>query len=83
MSEPVRWSTLEARLSLSELPAFHRTFLRLHRPELPVDELPLRRVHQYVQQTLHRLVREGQARRLEDDFELLPEAIPAPYRRPP
>lgn len=80
MSKPIRWSELEARLPLHELPAFHRAFLRLHRPELNPDTLPLRRVQQYVSQTLNALVREGKARRVDADFELEAEQIPLPYR---
>ncbi len=80
MSKPLRWSALEARLPLQELPAFHRAFLRQHRPELNPDTLPLRRVQQYVSQTLHALAKEGKARRVDEDFELDAEQIPLPYR---
>ncbi|GEM83968.1 hypothetical protein [Meiothermus hypogaeus] len=80
MSAPLRWSALEARLPLHELPAFHRAFLRQHRPELKPDTLPLRRVQQYVSQTLYALVKEGKARRVGEDFELEAEQIPPPYR---
>lgn len=76
----VRWSALEAALPLNELPAFHRAFLKLHRPELAAENLPLRRVQQYVNQTLHLLVKEGRARAVEGDFELEPDCIPRPYR---
>lgn len=80
MSKPIRWSELEARLPLQELPAFHRAFLRQHRPELNPDTLPLRRVQQYVSQTLNALVKEGKARHVDEDFELEAEQIPLPYR---
>ncbi|WP_299430472.1 hypothetical protein [uncultured Meiothermus sp.] len=80
MDGPVRWSELEARVDLGELPAFHRAFLNLHRPELSADTLPLRRVQQYVSQTLYALVKAGRARRVDEDFEVPPEVIPEPYR---
>ncbi|MCX7783029.1 MAG: hypothetical protein N2318_05230 [Meiothermus sp.] len=80
MSKPIRWSELEARLPLQELPAFHRAFLHQHRPELNPDTLPLRRVQQYVSQTLNALVKEGKARRVDEDFELEAEHIPLSYR---
>lgn len=80
MNAPLRWSALEAQLPLPDLPAFHRAFLRLHRPELNPDTLPLRRVQQYVSQTLHSLVKAGKARLLDEDFELGAEQIPPPYR---
>ncbi|AWR85709.1 hypothetical protein [Meiothermus taiwanensis] len=76
----VRWSTLEAALPLNELPAFHRAFLKLHRPELAAETLPLRRVQQYVHQTLLLLVKEGRAKAVQGDFELVPDCIPPPYR---
>ncbi|ADD27494.1 hypothetical protein [Meiothermus ruber] len=76
----VRWSALEAALPLNELPAFHRAFLKLHRPELAVETLPLRRVQQYVSQTLHLLAQAGKARAVEGDFELEADCIPPPYR---
>jgi len=59
---------------------FHRAFLKLHRPELAPDTLPLRRVQQYVHQTLQGLVREGRASAIEEDFEVEPGCIPLPYR---
>ncbi|WP_337868085.1 hypothetical protein [Meiothermus sp.] len=76
----VRWSALEAALPLNELPAFHRAFLKLHRPELQPETLPLRRVQQYVNQTLHLLAKEGKAKAVQGDFELEPDCIPLPYR---
>lgn len=77
----VRWSALEAALPLNELPAFHRAFLKLHRPELQPETLPLRRVQQYVNQTLHLLEKEGKARLVDGNFELELDCIPFPYRR--
>lgn len=76
----VRWSGLESKIDLGELPAFHRAFLKLNRPELEADTLPLRRVQQYVSQTLHSLVQKGQAKQLDEDFEVETEAIPESYR---
>jgi hypothetical protein len=80
MSQRFRWSQLEAQIPLSELPSFHRAFLKLHRPELDPDTLPLRRVQQYVNQTLHLLAKEGKAKRMEEDFELERGAVPEFYR---
>ncbi|RIH81593.1 hypothetical protein Mterra_03069 [Calidithermus terrae] len=76
----LRWSELEAAIPLGELPAFHRAFLALHRPELQAQALPLRRVQQYVTQTLHTLAKQGLARPAEGDFELEAQALPEPYR---
>ncbi|GIW26590.1 hypothetical protein [Meiothermus sp.] len=80
MSEWLRWSDLEAQIPFHELPAFHRAFLKLHRPELSADTLPLRRVQQYVNQTLQSLALEGKARRVDEDYEVKPELIPYSYR---
>ena len=77
----VRWSLLESKIDLNELPAFHRAFLKLNRPELEADTLPLRRVQQYVSQTLHSLVQQGKARHLEEDYEVQPETIPEAYQK--
>lgn len=74
------WSELEAAIPLDELPAFHRAFLAMHRPELGAQALPLRRVQQYVTQTLHTLVGRGLAEVAEGDFKVVPEALPEPYR---
>lgn len=41
MRRRLRWSALEAQISLPEQPAFHRAFLQPHRPELAADTLPL------------------------------------------
>ncbi len=81
MSRRWRWSALEAQIPLPELPAFHRAFLKLHRPELAAETLPLRRMQQYVSQTLHLLEKEGKAWSVEGDFELELDCIPLPYRR--
>ena len=75
----LRWSELEASIPLAELPKFHRAFLRLHRPELQED-LPLRRVQQYVSQTLHSLVQQGKAVKEGEDFVLGVGEVPAGYR---
>ena len=80
MRQYLRWSEIEARIPLAELPSFHRAFLKHHRPELAPDTLPLRRVQQYVSQTLRLLVQQGKARQVEEDFELEPEPIPLPYQ---
>ncbi|ADH62295.1 conserved hypothetical protein [Allomeiothermus silvanus DSM 9946] len=81
----VRWSEVESRIELNELPHFHRAFLKLHRPELQADALPLRRVQQYVTQTLFQLVKSGQAQREEApdggvDFLVEEGAIPGDWR---
>jgi hypothetical protein len=51
----------------------------LHRPELEPDGLPLRRVQQYVSQTLHNLVQQGKARREGEDFWVDGGAVPVAY----
>lgn len=76
----IRWAELESKIGLNELPAFHRAFLKLNRPELEAETLPLRRVQQYVSQTLHSLVQTGKARKVGEDFEVPNEAIPEAYR---
>ncbi len=76
----IRWSQLEAAIPLDQLPTFHRAFLNLNRPELKADQLPLRRVQQYVSQTLHSLVQQGQAKQQEEEFWLEPDVIPEAYR---
>jgi hypothetical protein len=75
----LRWSQIEAAIPLDELPRFHRAFLNLHRPELNADTLPLRRVQQYVSQTLHSLVQQGKAMKEGDDVVLGMEEIPDGY----
>ncbi|PZA08141.1 MULTISPECIES: hypothetical protein [unclassified Meiothermus] len=89
MSRRVRWSEVESRIDLNELPRFHRAFLRLHRPELQADALPLRRVQQYVIQTLFQLAKSGRAQPEEDppsrggsgvDFLVEEDAIPEEWR---
>ncbi|HEU4741496.1 MAG TPA: hypothetical protein VFS50_07875 [Meiothermus sp.] len=76
----IRWSEVESWIDLNELPRFHRAFLNLHRPELQADTLPLRRVQQYVTQTLFQLVKGGQARREGEDFLVDEAAIPQDWR---
>lgn len=81
----VRWSEVESRIDLNELPRFHRAFLKLHRPELQADTLPLRRVQQYVTQTLFQLVKSGKAQQEEVlgsgvDFLVEEEVIPGDWR---
>lgn len=76
----IRWSVVESSIELGELPKFHRAFLKLHRPELEADTLPLRRVQQYITQTLFTLTKEGKAERAEEDFLVDLEAIPQAYR---
>jgi hypothetical protein len=72
------WSELESAIPLEELPAFHRAFLELHRPELEARALPLRRVQQYVSQTLRLLVGRGLAEGVEGDFKVGLEALQEP-----
>jgi hypothetical protein len=74
------WSQVEASIPLSDLPSFHRAFLNLHRPELEADQLPLRRVQQYVTQTLFTLVKEGKASKDGEDFRVGLELIPPQYQ---
>jgi len=59
--------------------------LKLHRPELQADALPLRRVQQYVTQTLFQLVKSGQAKQEEVlgsgvDFLVEEGVIPGDWR---
>lgn len=77
---PLLWSQLEASIPLSDLPGFHRAFLNLHRPELGADQLPLRRVQQYVTQTLFTLVKDGKASKSGEDFQVSLEVIPPEYQ---
>lgn len=72
----MRWSQLEAQIPLSDLPRFHRDFLVQHRPELQAQTLPLRRVQQYVSQTLLQLAQQGLALRQGDDFVVEAAQIP-------
>ncbi len=76
----LRWSEIEGKIELGELPMFHRAFLKLHRPELQADTLSLRRVQQYVSQTLHSLVKAGKATQQGEDFLVSLEALPADYQ---
>lgn len=64
MGKGVGWSTVETASPLAELPAVHRAFLKLHRPGLEADALPLRRVQQYMSQTLALLVAAGMAQKV-------------------
>lgn len=79
----IAWSAVESSIELGELPKFHRAFLKQHRPELEADTLPLRRVQQYVTQTLFSLAKEGKAERAGEDFLVDLEAIPEAYRAGP
>lgn len=76
----IRWSEVESRIDLNELPRFHRAFLNLHRPELQADTLPLRRVQQYVTQTLFQLLKGGRAQRVDEDFLVEEAVIPEDWR---
>lgn len=80
MRVPIRWSEVESRIALNELPRFHRAFLNLHRPELQADGLPLRRVQQYITQTLFQLVKSGRAQREGEDFLVEAGVIPEDWR---
>lgn len=75
----LRWSEIESKIELAKLPAFHRAFLNLHRPELEANALPLRRVQQYVSQTLHGLVKAGKATQEGEDFWVSTELLPPEY----
>lgn len=70
---PHSWRQLERQLDLSDLPAFHRTFLAWR--GIDAEAMPLRRVQQRVEAELNRLVAEGQAVRDGDDWRLRPEAL--------
>ncbi len=68
MGKGVRWSTVETASPLAELPAVHRAFLKMHRPGLEADALPLRRVQQYMSQTLALLVAAGMAQKVDGEY---------------
>ena len=60
------WRTIESRIPLDDLPAFHRAFLEW-RGVKDARQMPLRRVQQRVEAELNKLVRGGEAERSEDD----------------
>ncbi|GGK24802.1 hypothetical protein GCM10008955_18010 [Deinococcus malanensis] len=68
------WRSLETRVGLDGLPAFHRAFLTWRGVE-GADAMPLRRVSQRVEAELNRLVQAGQAARAGDDWLLVPGAL--------
>ncbi|MFC4426629.1 hypothetical protein [Deinococcus navajonensis] len=75
MSAPdLSWRTLETRVGLDALPAFHRAFL-IWRGVEGVPAMPLRRVAQRVEAELNRLVQAGQARRDGEDWWLSPGVL--------
>ena len=71
---PLSWRDLETRVSLDNLPAFHRA-VRMWRGVEGTAEMPLRRVGQRVEAELNRMVREGQARKEGDDWTLAPDVL--------
>ncbi|WP_135229717.1 hypothetical protein [Deinococcus fonticola] len=68
------WRSLESRVELSALPAFHRAFLRW-RGVKGADNLPVRRAEQRVQAELNRMVQGDLATREGDDWLLIPGAL--------
>jgi hypothetical protein len=77
----IDWRALEAQIPLDELPAFHRAFLDLTRPEKDWQEVSLRQVQGKVQASLKQLEREGLAK-VEAGRLLVPiQMIPEAYRR--
>ena len=58
----IDWHALERSLPLDDLPAFHRAFLALARPEEDYSEAPLRQVQGKVQASLKALERSGGAK---------------------
>lgn len=73
-SSPLSWRALETRVGLDRLPDFHRAFLTW-RGVPDVADMPLRRVGQRVEAELNRMVQAGEARKVEDDWELSPGAL--------
>jgi hypothetical protein len=73
----VDWHSLERRIPLDELPAFHRAFLALVDPSEKWDKTLLRRIQGKVQANLKRLRREGRAeksgKKLWVDVDLIPD----------
>lgn len=72
----VDWSLLERDIPLFSLPAFHRNFLQLNRPELNSAEIPLRQVQQFVMQTLNNLLNSGAAKRIEGEIWVHKSTLP-------
>ncbi|WP_424952344.1 hypothetical protein [Deinococcus sp.] len=68
------WRELETRTGLDALPAFHRAFLTWRGVE-DAAAMPLRRVSQRVEAELNRLVQAGQAKKQEDDWLIVPDAL--------
>lgn len=68
------WRSLETRVGLEDLPAFHRAFLTWRGVE-GAASMPLRRVSQRVEAELNRLVQAGQAQRAGDDWLLAPGTL--------
>ncbi|GGM18120.1 hypothetical protein [Deinococcus aerophilus] len=73
-SPPVSWRTVETRVGLEDLPAFHRAFLTWRGVEGAPD-MPLRCVSQRVEAELNRLVQGGVARRENGDWLLDPGTL--------
>ena len=71
---PVSWRSLETRVGLDALPAFHRAFLRWRGVE-GAEAMPLRRVQQRVEAELNRMVQGDLATREGDDWRLIPGAL--------
>ena len=68
------WRTIETRVPLDDLPAFHRAFLSWRGVE-EAQQMPLRRVQQRVEAELNKLVRDGSAERVGDDVLISREAL--------
>ncbi len=58
----IDWLKLQRRIPLDELPAFHRAFLAIVRPEEAWDKAPLRQVQGKVQAAIKQLERQGLAK---------------------
>lgn len=77
MTDPARrlsWRSLENRVGLNQLPAFHRAFLRWRGVE-NTEDLSVRRAQQRVQAELNRMVQGDLATREGDDWFLIPGAL--------
>ena len=73
-SKGLSWRSIENRVGLDALPAFHRAFLRWRGVE-GVDNLPVRRAGQRVEAELNRMVQGDLATRAGDDWHLVPGAL--------
>ena len=73
-SDYIDWHALEQRISLDDLPTFHRAFLSKVQPDQDWDGVFLRQIQSKVQASLKQLERSGTIRR-EGDTLLVPKTL--------